>query len=182
MSYKRYYIRAGATTTASGAVKASVELFKLNGAPLALEGDPVDCPACGTQGVIKCVAPRIDDRFNGKAFALSDDLCICGCNPPPKLVADQHFRYQAFAATPNGATEDGASGRADANAAAVSSKATGNVMLVQLRFVDSVSGKPYANRPYRLELIDGKLVHGTTDSHGRTRPLTFEERNGLKVW
>jgi hypothetical protein len=147
-----------------------------------LEGDPVDCPACGTQGVIKCVALRIQDRINGKEFALSDDLCLCACNPAPKLVADQNVRYQAFAATPKDGTEEGATGRAGTIAAAVSSGATRNAMLVPLRFVDSVSGKPYANRPYRLELMDGKVVHGTTDSNGRTRPLTSEERNGIKVW
>jgi uncharacterized Zn-binding protein involved in type VI secretion len=162
-------------------VKASIELFKLNGAPLALEGDPVDCPACGTQGVIKCVSPRMPDNFNGKEFALSDDLCICGCNPPPKLVADQNFRYQAFADTPTDAMDEGAASRAGANTAADSPGAARNALLVPLRFVDSVSGKPYANRPYRLELMDGKVIRGTTDSNGRTRPLTSEERNGLKV-
>jgi uncharacterized Zn-binding protein involved in type VI secretion len=182
MSYKRYYIRAGATTTAGGTVKASIELFKLNGVPLALEGDPVDCPVCGTQGVIKCVTPRVPDHFDGKEFALSDDLCCCGCNPAPKLVTDQNFRYQAFAATPNEASDDGAASRASANTAAASPRATRNAMLIPLRFVDSVSGKPYANRPYRLELMDGKVVHGTTDSNGGTKPLTSEERNGLKVW
>jgi uncharacterized Zn-binding protein involved in type VI secretion len=181
MSYKRYHIRAGATTTAGGTVKASIELFKLNGAPLALEGDSVDCPACGTQGVIKCVSPRISDHFNGKEFALSDDLCICGCSPPPKLVADQDFKYQAFVAKPNEAPEDRVTDRAGRNAAGTSG-ATRDAMLVPLRFVDSVSGKPYANRPYRLELKDGKVLHGTTDSNGRTRPLTSEERNGLNVW
>jgi hypothetical protein len=23
-------------------------------------------------------------------------LCICGCNPPPKLIASQNFRYQSL--------------------------------------------------------------------------------------
>jgi hypothetical protein len=115
MSYKRYHIRAGATTTAGGTVKASMELFKLNGAP-------------------------------------------------------------------TDATQDGAASRTGANTAANCRGAARIALLVPLRFVDRISGKPYANRPYRLELMDGTVVRGTTDSNGRTRPLTSEERNGLKVW
>lgn len=94
MGYKRYYIRHGAKTTADGIVRATGSLTSLDGMPLALEGDPIDCPACGEQGVIQCVAPRLSDRSEGKECALSDDLCICGCSPPPKLLADQFFDFQ----------------------------------------------------------------------------------------
>jgi type VI secretion system secreted protein VgrG len=97
MIYRRYHIRAGATTTAGGIVRASSQFCIVNGAPLAREGDPVDCPACGTQGVIKCDMPRLPDRFEGKEYALSDDLCICKCDPPPKLIADQNFKCQTMA-------------------------------------------------------------------------------------
>jgi uncharacterized Zn-binding protein involved in type VI secretion len=95
---RRYHIRLGATTTAGGVVKTASTKFNLNGAPLAVEGDLVDCPACHSEGVIKVVAPRLPDRYNGKQFALSDDLCVCKCNPPPKLVADQMFEYQTVRA------------------------------------------------------------------------------------
>lgn len=96
MSYMRYYIRAGATTTAGGTVRASSEFNVIDGLPVAREGDAVDCPACGTQGRIECVVPRLSDTFDGKEYALSDDLCICECSPPPKLVADQDIEFQAL--------------------------------------------------------------------------------------
>jgi len=96
MSYMRYYIRAGATTTAGGTVRASSEFNDIDGLPVAREGDAVDCPACGTQGRIECTEPRLSDTFDGKEYALSDDLCICECSPPPKLVADQDIEYQTL--------------------------------------------------------------------------------------
>lgn len=96
MSYKRFYVRAGATTTAGGTVKASSEFSLLDGVPLAREGDLVDCPACGERGRIECVMPRLSDTFEGEEYALSDDLCICACRPSPKLVADQDTEFQVL--------------------------------------------------------------------------------------
>ena len=100
MSHKRFYIRAGATTTAGGTVRASSTFTTLDGIPVAREGDPVDCPACGEQGVIQCVMPRLSDQSEGKECALSDDLCVCACSPPPKLVADQFQDFQLVAESP----------------------------------------------------------------------------------
>ncbi|XYJ08710.1 PAAR domain-containing protein [Telluria sp. B2] len=99
MTYRRYHIRGGATTTAGGTVSASSQSCIVDGKPLAREGDPVACPACNTQGHIECVMPRISDTFAGKEYALSDDLCICECSPPPRLVADQDIKFQALDAS-----------------------------------------------------------------------------------
>lgn len=96
MAYRRYYIRAGARTTAGGTVRASSQFRILGGAPLAREGDAVDCPACNTQGRIACVMPRLPSSFEGRAYALSDDVCVCECSPPPKLVADQDLKFQVL--------------------------------------------------------------------------------------
>jgi uncharacterized Zn-binding protein involved in type VI secretion len=99
MSYRRYFIRAGATTTADGVVHASSDFCLISGSSLARDGDPVDCPGCGTQGFIRCIEPRLSDTFEGKEYALSDDLCICNCNPPPKLIADQNDDFQLVSST-----------------------------------------------------------------------------------
>jgi hypothetical protein len=40
---------------------------------------------------------RVSDSFDGKEYALSDDLCICRCNPPPRLIADQNHDCQMLA-------------------------------------------------------------------------------------
>ncbi|QOY92344.1 PAAR domain-containing protein [Massilia sp. UMI-21] len=89
MSHKRYTIRDGARTTADGIVRASSSFTSLDGVALAREGDPVDCRACGEEGVIGCVMPRLFEQSEGKECALSEDLCICACSPPARLIADQ---------------------------------------------------------------------------------------------
>jgi uncharacterized Zn-binding protein involved in type VI secretion len=192
MILRRYHIRAGATTTAGGVVRASSDWKKLNGVPLAREGDAVDCPACGAQGVIKCVMPRQSDRFQGKEYALSDDLCICGCNPPPKLIADQNFKYQtivfaseapAAASTTEEQPEKAAAQTGYAAKAAPSHvESAAKADMRPLRFVVRATGQAHANRSYRLDLTGGKVVQGSTDASGCTKPLTQDELVALRSW
>jgi uncharacterized Zn-binding protein involved in type VI secretion len=100
MSYKRYYIRAGDTTTANGVIRATSDFSLAGGAALARDGDPVDCPACGTQGFIRCTGSRLSDSFEGRQYALSEDLCICSCDPAPQLIAHRQDDFQLVPASP----------------------------------------------------------------------------------
>ena len=62
----------------------------LNDRNIAHENDDVACPACQSTGKIQCDGPRVPMKGpDGRRVALSDDLCICKCTPPPKLVASQ---------------------------------------------------------------------------------------------
>jgi hypothetical protein len=45
-------------------------------------------------GVIQPDGPRLGERCNGKQVALHDDLCLCKCDPPPRLVANQALACQ----------------------------------------------------------------------------------------
>lgn len=171
MLLKRYHIRLGAKTTAGGIVKTASTRHFLNGSPLAVERDLIDCPACGSEGVIEVVPPRLRDTYNGKEFALSDDLCICKCSPPPKLVADQHMRYQMMAV----ASVESAK---EAEARAVSANTE---ELLPMRLAEATTGRAHANCSYRLELRD-KVIEGVTDADGLTRPLSKSEREALVAW
>ena len=91
---KRHHITLGAPTTADGTVTSASALASINGVRVALEGDTVACPTCGSTGVIRCVGPRIPERYNGKQVALENDLCICNCPRPPRLVANQTIKAQ----------------------------------------------------------------------------------------
>ena len=91
---KRYHITLGARTTANGTVTAASSMASINGAPLALEGDAVSCPSCHSDGVIVCAGPRLPDHWNGRPYALQDDLCACKCVPAPRLVANQTLKCQ----------------------------------------------------------------------------------------
>ena len=182
MFLKRYYITAGATTTAGGVVRASSKHSRINGAFMVLEGDPIDCPACGGQGVVKCVMPRIRHRLDGKEYALSDDLCICGCNPPPKINANQTFKAQ-YALVVDDDSKVGAVEQQGQDAGKVHGvESAKRLDLRPLRFVIRGTGRPHANQPYRLTLADGRVVQGVTDATGATRLLTPDERAALRTW
>ncbi|HKR39526.1 MAG TPA: PAAR domain-containing protein [Paraburkholderia sp.] len=87
---QRFLILNGDRTTANGTVIAAPMTIQFVGRDVAHEGDDVRCPACNTTGKIKCDGPRqVMTAPYGQHAALSDDLCICKCEPPPKLVASQ---------------------------------------------------------------------------------------------
>ena len=91
---KRFYITLGATTSAGGSVTAATSLLALDGIHAALEGDPVACPACDSTGRIAPDGARLSVREHGRLYALEDDLCLCGCDPAPRLVAIQRLAAQ----------------------------------------------------------------------------------------
>ena len=89
---KRYLILSGDKTTANGTVVAKSTTIRFEGRDVAHEDDDVQCPACNITGKIKCDGPRqVMTAPDGRHAALSDDLCICKCDPPPKLVASQRL-------------------------------------------------------------------------------------------
>lgn len=87
---KRYLILDGDKTTADGTVVAKPTTIRFERRDVAHEGDDVQCPECNSTGKIRCDGPRqVMTAPDGRRAALSEDLCICKCDPPPKLVASQ---------------------------------------------------------------------------------------------
>ena len=97
---RRYNITTGATTTAGGEVISGLERTSFNGQMIAREGDRVACPACGTEGVIALTGPHLHEAWGGRQAALEGDLCLCKCDPPPELIANQRFKSQDFGPQP----------------------------------------------------------------------------------
>jgi uncharacterized Zn-binding protein involved in type VI secretion len=91
---KRHHITLGARTTADGVVTSASSPMSIDGARVALEGDEVSCHTCGSTGAIRCTGPRMPERFDGRLVALENDVCVCNCATPPKLLPIQHLRYQ----------------------------------------------------------------------------------------
>ncbi|MEM5310668.1 PAAR domain-containing protein [Paraburkholderia sp. JHI869] len=86
---RRYLILSGDKTAVNGTVVAAPTTVQFEGRDIAHEGDDVQCPACDTTGKIRCDETHQMTAPDGRRAALSDDLCICKCDPPPKLVASQ---------------------------------------------------------------------------------------------
>lgn len=104
---RRYNITAGSTTTAGGKVISGCERTSFNGELISREGDRVACPACGTEGFIALTGPHLHEEWDGKQAALEGDLCICKCDPPPELIANQSFKSQQFGPQPQRFTAAG---------------------------------------------------------------------------
>ncbi|KVP85229.1 hypothetical protein WJ96_23650 [Burkholderia ubonensis] len=78
-------------TTANGTVLDGLDGVDPDERGMSYLGARVQCPACGSTGLIVANGPRSeDDAMDGKLPALEGDFCRCRCNPPPMLVASQH--------------------------------------------------------------------------------------------
>lgn len=174
----RYFITLGAATTAGGKVVSGSRFETIDGVPLAVEGDVCWCPTCLSEGVIQPDGPRLHDTIDGRLAALHDDLCICKCTPPPRLVATQSLMCQSvdgdwYAGQVAVATQK----VADANAAAIPPPAED---YLPLALVDIGTQEPLGNRPYRLALPT-RVVEGTLDQNGWTEPLSADEREAVRT-
>lgn len=154
---KRHTITLGASTSAGGKVISASGNGSINGVTIALEGDAIFCPACKSQGKINCVGPRIPETWNGKNVALENDLCVCGCATPPRLLPSQSLRYQTLGDTAANASQ--AAGIA-ASAAAIFDD--------RYILIDETTGDPLPHTEYALRGPSGKFEFGTTDANGHT--------------
>jgi uncharacterized Zn-binding protein involved in type VI secretion len=91
---RRYDITKEDLTTAGGTVAGGDGSDLLAGREQAYENDAVWCPECKTMGRIVCVGPRLSMTGpDGREAALSEDLCVCRCDPSPRLIPSQHSSY-----------------------------------------------------------------------------------------
>ena len=170
MIKRRYHITDGAKTTAGATIRASVTWYKIDGAPVACEGDAVDCPACGTTGTIQCVMPRIPERVNNKEIALSDDLCICRCIPAPKLIADQTLKCQLLVLV----SED----VARQTGSTATHSAERRIYDEQPRLVAA----PVEGVPYFIQATDGRTFSGRAGPGGLLPRVTTEGEGEYHVY
>ena len=174
---ERAWIRQGDTSTAGGLVQTTATGMRQAGLYVAFEGDAVACPACDRIGIIKCAGSRAPCAMNGRELALEGDLCICGCWPPPVLVATQRT------ATSEGASSSNAGPVAGGVDAFVAGRApTSEEDAFDRRFVvqDEAGGAPLVNRLYRLS-YPGGVVQGRTDESGFTEPVSGLEGDEVRI-
>jgi uncharacterized Zn-binding protein involved in type VI secretion len=85
----RHFIRKGDKTDCNGVVVDGVDGSLFQGRPIAYLGAAVQCPACGSEGIIISDGTPRTMTVLGKQVALENDLCQCKCTPLPKLIASQ---------------------------------------------------------------------------------------------
>jgi uncharacterized Zn-binding protein involved in type VI secretion len=160
---KRHTITEGAATTAGGKVIGASSLGAINGARIALEKDPVYCPACNSTGRIVCAGARLEERWNGIQVALEGDLCVCKCHPYTRLISSQTVRYQVVS---NGAGSQRVTQGSETTSKAAAAEQPASYD--QHFQVKDEAGQPLEDFPYVIELSSGRRVEGRTDRAGKT--------------
>ncbi|MEX3705336.1 PAAR domain-containing protein [Paraburkholderia sp. BR14263] len=166
----------GDKTTAGGVVIQGEESCRNDGKALAYHGAQIYCHACKTTGYICNVPPYRPMLLMGKQVAMENDICICKCDPPPRLIASQNNASMSFDSSEAAAMLYGASERGSDQRGATEDTGFDR----HFRFVDesghSVSG-------IRVHLIDtsGQSRAITTDSSGQTPKISGSEGQQIGV-
>ena len=164
---RRYHITLGALTTAGGQVVSASGNGSIDDKRVVVEGDIITCPACKSSGYVLCIGARIPEFWGegaGKPVALENDLCICKCSNPPRLIANQSLRAQ---------TIEGVAGMSEASYFHTAlNHSDGQFQAGQFDDRYAIkhpeTGKLLANRAYALLLSDGEMRYGTSDGSGKT--------------
>ncbi|MCX4163678.1 MULTISPECIES: hypothetical protein [Paraburkholderia] len=121
------------------------------------------CHTCKKEGFICPSGPRLPGATeNGKMWALSGDINICNCDPPPVFEATRNYTM----------TMDGEG--------AAQSSTSQNVHDQHFLLLNS-DGSPIEGLRYCLQSEAGEIIKGNTTAHGITEKLTTDGVRGVKL-
>ena len=134
------------------------------------------CSACKREGYIAPQGPRWPGTGpNGKQWALSGDINVGGCNPPPIFYAERGMRMTFTAgeiAALNG-RKPGAAHLPFASSDAVHDE--------QFTLLDDAH-RPLVNVRYRIVTDTGQIFAGITDAAGQTHRIATDAAASLKIY
>ncbi|MEM5328298.1 hypothetical protein VSR34_17135 [Paraburkholderia sp. JHI2823] len=124
------------------------------------------CTACKQEGFIAPKGPRWPGTGpNGKPWALSGDINVCGCNPPPVFYAERGMSMTFTAEEVATLTAPPSS----AHSAAVASSAPVESQESRWFYIwDSTTGEPLLDRDFIANVGDVRQT-GKTDGYGYAR-------------
>ncbi|RQS70430.1 hypothetical protein DID96_14885 [Burkholderia sp. Bp8963] len=133
------------------------------------------CTACNQAGFIAPKGPRWPGTGpNGKPWALSGDINVCGCNPPPVFYAE---RGMTMSFTAEQATELMGRSRSEVHP----SPPIGAEHDEQYVLRNADTGRPLARMRYRIHAESGQVFSGVTDSTGHTQRVTTSGAENLRI-
>jgi len=134
------------------------------------------CTACERDGYIAPLGPRWPGTGpNGKQWALSGDINVCGCNPPPVFYAERGMKMTFTAddvATLNWRKP---------GAVRLSPPPSDAIHDEQFTLLDDAR-RPLANVRYRIVTHTGQTFAGITDASGHTCRLVTDTAASLKIY
>jgi len=157
---RRYQILKGDSTTSGGKVLDGNPNDTYMGTPIAYDRAQIYCPACDSFGRACAVGPFHPDTMDGLQVLLDDDLCLCKCDPPPRLIASQRGMWHEFPPEPS-------PNKLDRLEHVLIGAECGGNHAIHFRLTDGVSGVPLAQQPIVIT-ADGQTFHKITDNDGQT--------------
>lgn len=143
---------------------------------IATVGMETYCTACKQKGFIAPKGPRWPGTGpNGKQWALSGDINICGCNPPPVFYPIRERRMSMSFTSEQAAAmvDDGVNAPA---------QQTQTAQYDEQFVLHDANGRVLCDTYYTVRLPSGSLVHGTTDSAGRTARHVTEGAQSVRIY
>lgn len=186
---RRYAITLGASTDSGGKVTSASSRMSIAGALIALEGDSVFCPACKSEGKIVCDGPRLPEAWMGRQIALQDDMCVCACLKPPRLIASQTLKCQIIGSDAPAVT---LGSEVQLHAASARSALAPEVFSTDapkadhdfdecFRLTEPDGSTPLSGRRYRIIAASGQTWEGRTDADGLTLRVTTPDMTDLTL-
>ncbi|MGY0620437.1 PAAR domain-containing protein [Lysobacter sp. A378] len=169
------WIVLGDATSSGGRMITCSPFTDLDGKGVCRKGDKATCPQ--HKGVFPITGgcdptTIIDDE----EVALHGATVACGC----KVLSTQQMRVFLEAGGGVSAVKSSAAAQV---ATALTQAAAGGLLPHDEAFVliSELTGKPLANRQYKLIRMDGATEEGTTDDEGKTHVATSDMPEGLHV-
>ncbi|WP_269508100.1 hypothetical protein [Burkholderia sp. IMCC1007] len=133
------------------------------------------CTACNQEGFISPRGPRWPGTgSNGQPWALSGDINVCGCNPPPIFHAERNM-MMTFEAEQAMETMTGGRSELHSSSSAWSEHDEQYVMR------DANTGRPLARVRYRILTQSGQVFSGITDETGHTQRVRTSGAENLRI-
>lgn len=173
---RRMFILVGDATTHDGCVIEGESSSTHHGKAMSYHGARVYCRTCQSEGRIVGVPPYRPMTLMGKQVALENDLCVCKCDPPPRLLPSQNTAWMSF--EPYELAEMGC----DQNGQKHEQSIGQDVAMFdrRFRFVDE-NGSPVSGIRVQLTGTNGITRRVTTDSTGRTPVISGDEGQRIAV-
>ncbi|CAB3759031.1 hypothetical protein [Paraburkholderia solisilvae] len=160
----RYFLAKGDRAEGATIIEGLEYVICANPPPpvhIATLGMKTYCTTCKREGFIAPKGPRRKGTGpNGKDWALSGDINICGCEPPPVFYAERGMKVMF-------APHEIEAWRRDAGLLA-SADAPARSRYAELIVLKDEQGHPVANQRYRIRTGDGQIFEGVTNEAGET--------------
>lgn len=171
---RRAILKLGDKTTVGGNVLEGIDNCTHRGIPKTFIGAKIWCPACNSTGVIGWRGPHHSATMMGKQQALDGDVCICKCDAPPVCLASEDSPCHVFKSHELAGIESAA------HSAPSASSVRGSY---DEQFVlKDTAGKSLPDTYYTVRLPSGDLMHGITDSQGRTHRYSTDNAERVVVY